>query len=195
MAQVSIPGYRRGDPALPAANISAHDFDRLLQSVLFTSEDRDALREAKTIVEPRVEEILDVWYGFVGGHDFLLASFETPDGAHGEYLARVRARFGQWVRDTLSAEFDDEWLRYQAEIGRRHAAGKNATDEVSGAPAVVPLRYVIALIYPITATMRPFLAAGARDDAHLDRMHQAWLKAVILSVTLWSEPYTQADWF
>jgi hypothetical protein len=156
------------------------------------------LASGSKCTQPRhgaVEELLDVWYGFVGGHEFLLASFQTPAGPDGEYLARVRARFGQWVHDTLEANFDEAWLRYQAEIGRRHAAGKNATDGVVGAPAVVPLRYLIALIYPISATMRPFLADGARDEAHLEQMHQAWLKAVILSVTLWSEPYAQPGWF
>lgn len=88
----------------------------------------------------------------------------------------------QWVLDTLDADFGDHWLRYQAEIGRRHTDGKNQTDGVSGAPEIVPFRYLAALTYPIYATMRPFLAPGARDEAHLERMHQAWLKAVILSV-------------
>ncbi len=195
MTQTSIPGYRMGDPALPPASMSSEDFGRLLQSLLFTDDDREALQEARGIVGPRVEELLDVWYGFVGGHDFLLASFETPSGPNAEYLARVRARIGQWVRDTQDADFDESRLRYQAEIGRRHAEAKNQTDGDAGAPPVVPIRYVCALIYPIYATMRPFLADGARDEAHLERMHQAWLKAVILSVTLWSEAYVQPDWF
>lgn len=195
MTQTSIPGYRMGDPTLPPSPVSAKDLDRLLQSVLFTDEDRAALRDARSIVGPRVEELLDVWYGFVGSHDFLLASFSTPDGPDGDYLARVRARFAQWVHDTLAAEFNDDWLKYQAEIGRRHADGKNATDGVVGAPAVVPFRYLVGLIYPIYATMRPFLADGARDAEHLERMHQAWLKAVILSVALWSEPYVRAGWY
>lgn len=195
VTQASIPGYRMGDPALPAAALDGGDLDRLLQSILFTDEDRAALREASTIVGPHVEELLDVWYGFVGGHDFLLASFVTPDGPSKEYLTRVRARFAQWVRDTLAADFDDDWLRYQAEIGRRHAEAKNLTDGVQGAPAVVPFRYLVGLIYPIYATMCPFLEAGATDEVQLERMHQAWLKAVILSVTLWSEPYIQHGWF
>jgi hypothetical protein len=195
VTEATIPGYRFGDPALPAAPLSADDLSRLQQSVLFDEDDRVALREAHAIVGPRVEELLDVWYGFVGGHDFLLASFTTPAGPDARYLARVRARFGQWVHDTLRADFDDAWLRYQFEIGRRHASGKNATDGVVGAPAIVPFRYLVALIYPIFATMRAFLAAGARDEAHLERMHQAWLKAVILSVALWSEPYVKDGWY
>lgn len=195
MTQASIPGYRMGDPSLSQSSITAADLDLLQQSLLFSAEDRAALREAKAIVAPRVEELLDVWYGFVGSHDFLLASFVANGAPDGDYLARVRARFAQWVLDTLDANFDDAWLRYQAEIGRRHAEKKNTTDGVSGAPPVVPFRYVVALIYPIYATMRPFLANGARDDAHLEAMHQAWLKAVILSVGLWAEAYIRPEWY
>jgi hypothetical protein len=60
---------------------------------------------------------------------------------------------------------------------------------------VVPYRYVLAVVYPIFATTRPFLEGGARDAEHLERMHQAWLKAVLLSVILWSEAYVRDGWF
>lgn len=193
MSTVTIPGYRMGDPTLPEGALDAAAFERLCAATLFTDEDRAALREAKAIVAPRVEELLDVWYGFVGSHDFLLASFSGPQGPNGDYLARVRARFGQWVLDTLDARSDEAWLAYQAEVGRRHARGKNETDGAGETPDHVPFRYVVALIYPIFATMRDFLAAGARDAEHLERMHQAWLKAVILNVAVWSQAYVDPD--
>lgn len=195
MSEGAIPGYRFGDAGLPPAPMTPTAFEQLQQCLLLGDEDRAALREAAAVVGPRIEEVLDVWYGFVGGHDVLLASFSTAAGPDAEYLARVRARFGQWVRDTLRADFDDAWLRYQFEIGRRHAAGKNATDGVKGAPDVVPFRYLVALIYPIFATMRPFLAAEAKDEAQLERMHHAWLKVVVLSVALWAQPYVIDGWY
>lgn len=43
--------------------------------------------------------------------------------------------------------------------------------------------------------MRPFLADGARDEEHLDRMHSAWLKAVVLNVAIWSQAYVRDDWY
>lgn len=193
--QTAIPGYRMGDPSLPPSTLDDRAFEQLCQAALFSDEDRAALREAREILEPRIEELLDVWYGFVGSHPFLLHYFSTPQGPHEEYLARVRARFGQWVRDVLSADYGPAWRAYQAEIGRRHAAAKNRTDGVEGAPEVVHFRYVVALISPITATVRPFLAQGARDSEHLERMYQAWLKAVILCVALWSEAYVREGWF
>jgi hypothetical protein len=195
MMASTIPGYRMGDPSLPASSLSGADLDRLSQALLLTDEDRAALREAKRIIEPRVDRLLDVWYGFVGGHDFLLEAFSTPSGPDADYLARVRARFSQWVLDTLDARFDARWAAYQAEVGHRHAGAKNVTDGVTGAPDVVPFRYVVALVYPIFATLRPFLEEGATDPAQVERMHQAWLKAVLLNVALWSEAYVRDDWF
>ena len=195
MATATIPGYRMGDPSLPAAATSQAELAKIQEALLMTEDDITALREAKAILAPRVEELLDVWYGFVGSKDFLLAYFSTPSGPDSNYLGRVRARFGQWVLDTCEGDFGPDWVAYAEEVGRRHAAGKNATDGVVGAPEIVHFRYVVALVYPIYATVRPFLEAGARDAAHLERMHEAWLKAVLLNVVLWSRAYVRDGWF
>ncbi|WP_218018376.1 protoglobin domain-containing protein [Nocardia amikacinitolerans] len=58
----------------------------------------------------------------------------------------------------------------------------------------IPLRYLIAFIYPITATIRPFLAAGGHDDDQVEAMYQAWFKAVTLQIALWSQPYAVSAW-
>ena len=195
MSGMTIPGYRYGDPSLPPSPVSLEDLERLKAALLFTDDDVRALREAGEILAPRVEDILDVWYGFVGSHDFLLAYFSTPDGPDANYLARVRARFGQWILDTCRAEYDASWLAYQAEIGHRHYDKKNQTDGVTGAPPLIHFRYINALVYPIYATIRPFLEQGASDPAAVEQMHQAWLKAVLLQVTLWSRPYMQPGAF
>ncbi len=55
----------------------------------------------------------------------------------------------------------------------------------------IPLRYVIAFIFPITATIRPFLANKGHSAEEVDAMHDAWRKAVILQVALWSRPYVR----
>ena len=191
MATQAIPGYRYGDPSLPRAPYSEADLALLQQALLFTEEDATALRRAGEILAPHIDELLDVWYGFVGSHDFLLRYFSTPEGPHGEYLARVRQRFGQWVLDTCRAEFDQRWLDYAYEIGRRHFDEKNQTDNVHGTPPFVHYRYMIALVYPIYATVRPFLERGESDPARVERMHQAWLKAVLLQAILWTYPYVK----
>jgi hypothetical protein len=193
----SIPGYRYGDPSLPPSPLSADDFRRLKAALLFGDDDVAALRRAGDILVPQTDAILDVWYGFVGSNDFLLAYFSTPEGPSGDYLARVRARFGRWIADTCRAEYDATWLAYQQEIGARHVSRKNETDgpSAAGTPPLIHFRYVNALVYPIYATVRPFLEKGESDPDVVERMHQAWLKAVLLQVTLWSQAYVKEGAF
>jgi hypothetical protein len=50
---------------------------------------------------------------------------------------------------------------------------------------------MVAFIYPITATIKPFLAKKGHSAEEVDKMHQAWFKSVVLQVTLWSYPYVK----
>lgn len=188
---MSIPGYRLHDPTLPPAILTADDLGRMKQAVLLGDDDIAALRRSHALLASRTDEILDVWYGFVGAHEFLLASFtDTHSGQPlGDYLSRVRARFGKWILDTAKAEFDADWLAWQLEIGRRHhRVGKNVTDGAR-APALVPYRYLPLLAQPIVDTLRPFLAVEGVSRDEVDAMQNAWRKGVLLQVTLWSQPY------
>ncbi len=109
-----------------------------------------------------------------------------PDG---HYLAAVRKRFGQWILDTARANYDQAWLDYQYEIGlRHHRGGKNRTDGVNSIDNV-SYRYLPALLYPITTTLKPFLAKKGHSAEDVEKMHQAWLKSVLLQIILWSQPY------
>ena len=92
-------------------------------------DDLAALRRSGEVLAGREEEILDVWYGFVGANPHLLAAFTGPDGQPDQaYLAAVRRRFGRWIGDTARATFDQAWLDYQHEIGLRHHRAKKQTD-------------------------------------------------------------------
>lgn len=107
------------------------------------------------------------------------------------YLSEVRKRFRQWIFETAAAEYDQRWLDYQFEIGRRHhRTGKNQTDGVD-AVEHIPLRYLTTLIFPIVATLRPFLASRAHTENEVQKMHEAWTKSVLLQVTLWCYPYVK----
>lgn len=190
------PGYTMGEDSVPEAPISMDEFDQLKQSVMFTDEDMEYLQEAGDVLEPQVEDILDVWYGFIADHDFLLHYLTDPNGEPiDDYLDRVRHRFGQWIRDTCNTPYDEEWLNYQFEIGRRHhRTKKNQADNVDSVPNI-DLRYVLAFIYPITATVREFLDDGEHSAEEVDAMYHAWFKSVVLQVTLWSYPYVHdGDW-
>lgn len=189
----SIPGYTHGTSAVTRSPVSLTDLAQMQASVLFGDDDVRYLRMSHDVVADQVEAILDVWYGFVASQPHLLASFtgKTDGKPLGDYLGAVRRRFGQWILDTARAEYDQAWLDYQHEIGlRHHRARKNQTD---GAPStdLVPFRNLFALIFPVTFTLRAFLAKKGHGADDVDKMHAAWVKSCLLQVTLWSHPYVK----
>jgi Protoglobin len=192
MSQTDIPGYTYGTDAVARSPIGLEELEPLKATLLLGDDDLAALRRSGELLAPRVEEILDVWYGFVGANPHLLAAFSGPDGQPDQaYLAAVRQRFGRWILDTARADYDQAWLDYQHEIGlRHHRSGKNRTDGAHAADHI-PLRYVLALLVPITTTLKPFLAEGGAAPQEVEAMHQAWVKAVLLQVILWSHPYVR----
>lgn len=192
--RVEIPGYGFGGEAVARSPLGVEDLDLLKRTVLFTGEDEEYLRMAGDVLEGQTDEILDLWYGYVGSHPHLIRYFaDTGSGEpNAEYLGRVRARFKQWILDTCRRPYDGEWLDYHQEIALRHTrAKKNQTDGAYETPDHIGLRYMIAFVYPITATMEPFLAKGGHTAEQVEKMHQAWFKSVVLQVTLWSYPYVR----
>lgn len=193
MSNTGIPGYTYGTDAVSRSPITAADFDLLKQAVLFGEEDVKYLKLSREVLQDQTDAVLDVWYGFVAAHPHLVYYFgKKSDGQpDGEYLAAVRKRFGQWILDTAAANYDQVWLDYQYEIGRRHhRTAKNKTDKVASVDNI-SYRYLPAFIYPITATLKPFLAKQGHSAEEVEKMHQAWVKSVILQVTLWSQPYVK----
>jgi hypothetical protein len=191
----TIPGYAYGSDALDRSPVSDDELALLKQTVLFDDDDERHLRMAGEVLRDQVEAVLDVWYGFVASHPHLVRYIAGPDGAPiDDYLSRVRVRFGQWIHDLCDRPWDRAWLDYQEEIALRHTrAKKNQTDAVE-APEQIPLRYMVAFVYPITATVREFLAQKGHSEEEVEAMHQAWFKAVTLSVVLWSRPYAGDGW-
>lgn len=196
MSDVAIPGYTYGTAHVAPSPVTRDDLERLKASVLFTDEDAAALRRAGEVLADQVEEILDLWYGFVGSHPHLVYYFSGHDGQpDAAYLAAVRKRFGQWILDTCRRPYDQDWLNYQHEIGlRHHRAKKNQTDGVRSVPHISH-RYLVAFIYPITATIKPFLAKKGHSADEVEKMYQAWFKSVVMQVALWSRAYVaEGDW-
>ena len=190
-AHAPIPGYTRG--SAPRSPVTPAEFELMKKSALFGDDDLRALRLSHDVVQDQVEAILDVWYGFVGSQPHLLASFSGRSGGQplGDYLGAVRKRFGQWILDTARADYDQAWLDYQHEIGRRHhRTAKNRTDGADSS-AIVPFRDLFALIFPVTFTLKPFLAKKGHSAEQVEQMHQAWLKSCLLQLTLWSHPYVK----
>ncbi|MER3417015.1 MAG: protogloblin ApPgb [Gemmataceae bacterium] len=189
----TIPGYTYGTAEVPRSPVSLQELELLKKSVLFTADDEKYLRMAGEVLQDQVEQILDLWYGFVGSHPHLVKYFLDASGQPlGDYLAAVRKRFGQWILDTCFRPYDQNWLDYQYEIGlRHHRTKKNRTDRAPAAEANVPLRYLIAFIAPITITIRDFLGKKGHSATDVDKMYHAWFKSVVLQVILWSYPYAK----
>ncbi len=193
MAQTPIPGYTYGTVAVARSPLSLDDLELLKKTLLFTEDDTRALRQSYDVLKDQVDAVLDVWYGFVASNPHLVHFFtRTGDGQpDAGYLDAVRKRFAQWVLDTAQANYNQDWLNYQFEIGRRHhRTAKNQTDRVH-AVAHIPFRYLPTLIYPITATLKPFMSKKGHSAEEVERMHQAWIKSVLLQITLWSQPYVK----
>lgn len=184
------------DTSLGASPVSMDKLSQLLVDVMWTDDDARALERAGEILAPRASDILDLWYDFIGSTPHLVAAFQRPDGEpNSDYLQRVRARFEQWVKDVCTRPFDAQWLAYQEEIAlRHHPQKKNQTDDVDSPSRHVPMSDMLALIVPVTITVRDFLAEAESDPDEITAMHQAWFKAVTVSLTLWTRPYAGDLW-
>lgn len=197
MSSGRIPGYAYGMPHLDDFPMSDEEFEQLKKTVLLSEEDFRYLRLAGEVLRDQIDDVLDLWYSWVGSNPHLVYYFGDKKTGQPipEYLEAVRRRFGQWIRDLCERAYDREWLRYQLEIGlRHHRAKKNRTDGVNSVDHI-PMRYMVAFIVPITLTIRPFLEKKGHPKEVVEKMHQAWFKAVTLSVALWCYPYArEGDW-
>lgn len=196
MTTATIPGYDYGTAQVARSPLNMADFDLLKQAVMFGPDDERYLRLAGDVLADQIDDVLDLWYGFVGSHPHLVYYFSDGRGnADSNYLAAVRRRFGQWILDTCRRPYDQAWLDYAHEIGlRHHRSKKNQTDHAIAAPHI-HFRYMVAFIYPITATIKPFLAKKGHSAEEVEGMYQAWFKSVVMQVALWSAPYVSPDDF
>jgi hypothetical protein len=191
-----IAGYTYGTSSVDRSPVSLAELDLLKQAAEFGADEEYWLRRAGEILVDQAEALVDHWRGIIGAHPHLAAYSAGQDGRpNPAYSAASKPRFVQWVRDVCQRPYDQAWLDYQHEIGLRHTrAKKNRTDGVESAPHI-PLRYVLAFAAVVITTTRPFLASKGHPPDEVDRMYDAWCKAVLLHVTLWSEAYVPLpDW-
>ncbi len=191
----SIKGYDYGKKSLERSPVTVEDLTLLKKTLLWAEEDDRFLKMAGEILKDQTDDVLDVWYGYVGGNEHLLYYFTKNGEPNMDYLTAVRARFGQWIIDLCQKEYDQDWLNYQHEIAKRHhSIKKNKTDNVDAVP-IIHYRYMTAFIYPITATIKTFLEKKGHPSSDVEGMHNAWFKAVTLSVILWTFPYIRTGEF
>ena len=177
---------------VPRSPVSIEDLRELEAGLDFTEHDRTLLRQASDVITDHAEELVDGWRKIIGAHEFLARWFFAADGKPDErYKAAVKKRFVRWVVDLVTRPFDQAWLDYQQEIGLRHTPEKkNATDRAE-TPPLVPLRYLLVFMVPVTQAVRPLLQKSGLSADEINQIQVAWTKAVVLSVTLWTAPYAK----
>ena len=186
-----LPGYNPGSPDVAKSPITLDELRDLKASTLFSDEGVVYFRVSYDVLKDQAEDLVTMWRGIIAGHPHLAQYSQDPRTGQPdkEYGEKVGKRFAQWVLDTARAEYDQEWLNYQYEIGlRHHRAKKNKTDDAHAA-AHVRGRDLIAFSAATVAPMRPYLEKGGHSSEVVNRMLEAWWKSMILQVTLWSQPY------
>jgi hypothetical protein len=188
----AIGGYDYGTGRVPRSPVTMDELGKLEESAGLTTDDRRYLALAGDVLADQAEKMVDAWRARIGQQEHLARWFFGPDGKPDErYKAAVKPRFVQWVIDTCTRPLDQAWLDYQDEIGRRHTPEKkNQTDGVQ-APPLVPLRYLLAFTAVIITTSKEFLAAKGHSEEQVEGMYAAWTKAMLLTLALWSRPYTK----
>ncbi len=190
-------GYTYGTSKIAKSPFSLDDLQKLQQSLLFGEEDVKYLKMSYSILKDQTNDILDVWYGFVASTPQLVYFFgnKTTGKPEGEYLAKVRERFSMWILQTAEANYNQDWLNYQYEIGLRHySTKKNKTDTANSVP-IINYRYIPALTIPVTTTLKPFLAKKGANGEDVEKMYNAWVKSVLLQAILWGQPYMKKGEF
>ncbi len=188
----AIPGYDYGATAVSPSPISIEELRQLEESVGWTDEDAHWLQAASETLVPQAELMVDEWRAAIGRQPHLSKWFLKPDGDPDEaYKAAVKRRFVQWVSDLCRRPHDRDWLNYQEEIGIRHTPEKKNRTDGGHTPPLVPQRYLIGFSTVVITTVRSFLARSERSQDEITRMQDAWTRAVMLSIALWSRSYTR----
>lgn len=189
--KLQIPGYEFGTDASAQSPISAQELLELEQTLGWTAEDEQLLRNYGQLFCSQAEQMVNAWRTVISSQPHLSRWFEGPDSKpDDEYKARVKRRFVQWVVDVATRPHDRAWLNYQEEIGLRHTPEKKSKADGRHTQPLVPLRYLLAFV-PIVTGIRQFLQLAISDPVELKAVERAWIKAVHLHVTLWSRPYTR----
>jgi hypothetical protein len=186
-----IPGYFYGRAEVGPARLSLADLERLKISTGFTKRDWQFLRLAGEVLADQTEKIVAHWRsGIIASIPHLARHSRTLGGDPiPEYLAKSNLRFQQWIVDTCTKPYDQDWLNYQEEIALRHTSlKKNQTDGVYSTP-YVPLSDIVAFVAVINETIKPYLASKGHSLEDVEAMHLAWCKSLQLQMALWVKTY------
>ncbi|MBL7729024.1 MAG: hypothetical protein JNM68_15115, partial [Dinghuibacter sp.] len=71
----TIKGYDYGMATLEPSPVSLQDLDLLKKTLLWSADDDHYLHMAGEVLADQTNDVLDLWYGYVGGNEHLLHYF------------------------------------------------------------------------------------------------------------------------
>ncbi len=179
--------YESTSAGMTSSTLSLRDLVLLKRMLLFTREDERYLQMAGEILSSKAETILDIWYDHMVANDYLGHYFTRDGQPDTDYLNTLRPRFGNWIRQLCQRPYNTHWSQYEQLIAQRYQDQPLPTADMKDVP-VIFLRYLVTFIYPVTNAIRPFLSEKGHRPEEVEKMHQAWFKAVSMSVILWTYP-------
>lgn len=191
---MAIPGYNYGSAEIGPSPVSSADLAQLEVTVGLDAEDRRYLELAADVLGDQLAAVVMQWRrDIIGSIPNLSRHSRSPQGELLlQYVEASNLRFEQWILDTCTRPYDQDWLNYQHEIARRHmTARKNLTDHVSST-RYVPFRDCMAFVAVMNETIKPYLAAKGHSSEKVERMHRAWCKSMQLQMALWAKAYADA---
>lgn len=193
-ASTEIFGYSFGASSIPISPVSVADLEDIKAAAGFTSEDECHLRLAGEVLGGQATAIVEHWRNqIIARNPNLARHSRAPEGTSlPQYLQASNRRFEQWILDTCTRPYDQDWINYQQEIAARHMISKkNVTDHVRST-SHVPFRHIVAFVAVMNQTIKSYLATTGEDSEVVERMHQAWCKSMQIQIALWTKAYSDA---
>ncbi|MCB1769329.1 MAG: hypothetical protein KDJ31_06450 [Candidatus Competibacteraceae bacterium] len=188
------PAPRVGEEAAPPLAApsdfpAAEEVELLWRISLFSSDDERALRKLWRILKGQTDDYLDRVLGMVAAYPTLAAACQESLGRSVDGPAAVRPLFREWLFETCRTPREPSWLK------PLYSPCSALSSERSRHPIWAKLpgfRYLIALSFPLVAALRSLLVGTGLAHQDIDRMQSAFLKAILLQVTLLSKLYVKA---
>ena len=177
----SVAGYDYGVAGVARSPVSLAELQQLEATVGWSTEDVKVLQRHGDLFRDKAEQMVDSWRAVIGARPHPAKWFVGSDGKpDDDYKTKIKKRFVQ------------AWLDYQEEIGLRHTPDKKNRTDGAQTPSLVPLRFQFAFGTVVASTTRKFFVDAGIRDGELQKLQDAWSKAVQLHITLWSRPYAKA---
>lgn len=179
--------YGTAGSGTPKSPLDAEVLVRLKRMLLFTHDDEQYLLMAGDILLPHTEDILDNWYDYILKNNYLAYYFTRGGAPDLDYLQTLRPQFRQWLVDLCTRQEGNTWWQFEERIAAQLQLKPVAETDLSALPLEY-LRYMSTFIYPVAEAGRPYLSRHGHPAAEVERMQQAWFKAISFSVLLWVYP-------